>query len=142
MKKNPGELIRTEILKGVELAQSHGHVRPGKGMISGLIALFLANFSLLGVLIFQFPSYLTTPKVRDFIGLDQFRLVLVAAMVVCVTISLYNLCNRRAPRLSAWALWWLALALIGSMLASASWAWVGCPPCRSHTMCLTLALIG
>ena len=57
--------LGNEIRKGVSLERSHGHVHVGKGMISGLIALFLANFSMLGVLIFQFPTYLTTPKVRE-----------------------------------------------------------------------------
>ena len=108
--------LGNEIQKGIELAQSHGHVRPGKGMVSGLLALFLANFSMLGVLIFQFPTYLTTPKVREFISLDQFRAVLVGAMLACAAIALFNIVRRRVPRLSWWALLWLSVAVAGSLV--------------------------
>ena len=108
--------IQTEIQKGIELAQSHGHVRRGKGMISGLIALFLANFSMLGVLILQFPTYLTTPKVREFVSLEQLRGVLLVAMLAGGAIAAFNICRQRLPRLACWALLWLAVALIGSLL--------------------------
>jgi sterol desaturase/sphingolipid hydroxylase (fatty acid hydroxylase superfamily) len=107
--------LHTEVRKGIELAQSHGHVRTGKGMVSGLVALFLANFSLLGVLVFQFPTYLTTPKVREFVSLDQFRMVLVAAILACAAIAVHNLVRRRLPRLAGWSLFWLAVALLGSL---------------------------
>ena len=117
---NPADHLRhalhSEISKGVSLALSHGHVHVGKGMVSGLIALFLANFSMLGVLIFQFPTYLTTPKVREFVSLGQLRVVLLVAMVVCGTIAIHNLLRRRSPRLAAWSLWWLTVAVIGSLL--------------------------
>ena len=59
-----------EIKKGIDLALSHGPLRRGKGMVSGMIALVLANFSMLAVLMFQFPAsvsytHLTLPTNRE-----------------------------------------------------------------------------
>ena len=58
------------------MALSHGRLRPGKGMRSGMVALFLANFCLLGVIMLQFPTYLTTPRVREFLSFDTTRMIL------------------------------------------------------------------
>ena len=106
----------SEIRKGVDLALSHGHMRPGKGMISGVIALLLANFSLLGVLMLQFPEVLTTPKVREFLSFDGMRYTLMAVMVLSGAIALTNILLNRIRRLSGWALFWLAVAVVGSQL--------------------------
>ena len=46
------------------LTASHGELRPGKGMVTGVIALGLALLCFLGVLAFHFPQYLTTPELR------------------------------------------------------------------------------
>ena len=46
------------------LTESHGALQPGKGMISGVIALTLSILCFLGVLAFHFPEYLTTPQLR------------------------------------------------------------------------------
>ena len=53
-----------ELDKLNQLAESHGALKPGKGMISGVIALSLAVLCFLGVLAFHFPEYLTTPQDR------------------------------------------------------------------------------
>ena len=123
MKNKPGtnsinQIINTEIRKGVDLALSHGSLKSGKGFVSGLIALFLANFCMLGVLMLQFPTYLTTPKVRDYLSLDIMRTALFCFMVVCGTIALSNVLLNRSRRLNAWALLWLTCAVIGSSLGS------------------------
>ena len=47
------------------LTESHGELKAGKGMISGVIALTLAILCFLGVLAFHFPEYLTTPQLRQ-----------------------------------------------------------------------------
>nr|WP_286185403.1 sterol desaturase family protein [Acidovorax cavernicola] len=91
-------------------------------MISGLIALVLADFSLLAVLMFQFPDYLTTPKVREYLSFDAMRFVLLAAMVVSGALALTNIVLNRVRRLSGWALFWLACAVVGSRLGSSSGA--------------------
>lgn len=105
-----------EIKKGVDLALSHGPLRPGKGMISGTLALVLANFCLLAVLMFQFPAYLSTPKVREYLSFDVMRMLLLLAMVICGGLALTNIVFNRVRRLSAWALFWLACAALGSQL--------------------------
>ena len=44
--------------------ESHGALRPGRGLITGVIALTLAILCFLGVMAFHFPQYLTTPELR------------------------------------------------------------------------------
>ncbi len=48
-----------------QLSESSGELRPGKGLISGVIAFTLAILCFLGVLAFHFPQYLTTPQLRQ-----------------------------------------------------------------------------
>ena len=108
--------VADEVRKGVDLALSHGPLRPRKGMVSGLIALVLANFSMLAVLMFQFPAFLSTPKVREYLSFDTMRTVLLIAMVLCGALALTNIVFGRVRRLSAWALFWLAVAVVGSQM--------------------------
>jgi sterol desaturase/sphingolipid hydroxylase (fatty acid hydroxylase superfamily) len=108
--------VALEVRKGVDLALSHGPLRRGKGMVSGMIALVLANFSMLAVLMLQFPAFLSTPKVREVLSFDAMRGVLLAAMVLCGALALTNIAFNRVRRLSAWALFWLAVAVVGSQL--------------------------
>jgi len=108
--------LASEVRKGVDLALSHGPLRRGKGMVSGMVALVLANFSMLAVLMFQFPAFLSTPKVREVLSFDTMRGVLLAAMVLCGALALTNIVFNRVRRLSAWALFWLAVAVVGSQL--------------------------
>jgi len=58
---NRGTAAMNELDKLNQLAESHGELRRGKGLISGVIALSLAVLCFLGVLAFHFPEYLTTP---------------------------------------------------------------------------------
>ena len=51
-----------ELEKLNEFTESHGALRTGKGLVSGVIALTLAILCLLGVLAFHFPQYLTRPN--------------------------------------------------------------------------------
>ena len=53
-----------ELEKFNEFTESHGALRTGKGLVSGVIALTLAILCFLGVLAFHFPEYLTTPQLR------------------------------------------------------------------------------
>ena len=119
------KFVWNEIKKGTGMAMSHGEMRRGKGMVSGMIALFLANFCLLGVIALQFPAYLTTPKVREFVSFDTMRLVLLVAMSICAVIATYNISFNRIRRLSSWALLWLSVGLIiswiGASLSGHAW---------------------
>ena len=101
-----------ELEKLNRLTESHGALRPGKGMISGVIALALAILCFLGVLAFHWPEYLTTPQLRQSYNVDVMRQLLFWAMVLAGALSLYNIVSGRAR--------WLALAafvLIGLALA-------------------------
>jgi hypothetical protein len=94
------------------LSESHGALKPGKGMISGVIALALAILCFLGVLAFHFPEYLTTPQLRKSYSVDVMRLLLFWSLVLAGATALFNIVMARAR--------WLALAafvLIGLSLA-------------------------
>ena len=101
----------TPLNKLNQLSESHGELRPGHGMISGVIALSLAILCFLGVLAFHFPQYLTTPQLRQSYNIDMIRQVMLAALVLAGSLSLYNIIRGRAR--------WLALGafvLIGLTL--------------------------
>ena len=85
-----------------QLTESHGELRPGKGLISGIIALSLAILCFLGVLAFHFPEYLTTPQLRQSYNVDVIRKIMYAALVIAGGIAIFNTVFGRAR--------WLALA--------------------------------
>ncbi|QTN24898.1 sterol desaturase family protein [Rhizobacter sp. AJA081-3] len=91
-----------ELDKLNQLTESHGELRPGKGLISGIIALSLAILCFLGVLAFHFPEYLTTPQLRQSYNVDIIRKIMYAALVIAGGIAIFNTVFGRAR--------WLALA--------------------------------
>jgi sterol desaturase/sphingolipid hydroxylase (fatty acid hydroxylase superfamily) len=93
-----------------QLTESHGELRTGKGLVSGVIALSLAILCFLGVLAFHFPEYLTTPQLRKAYSVDVMRTVLYAALVIAGAVSLFNIVTARARWLSAGAFALVALA--------------------------------
>ena len=95
-----------------QLTQSHGPLVPGKGMVSGVIALALAILCFLGVLAFHFPEYLTTPELRKSYSVDVMRLLLFWSLVLAGAIALFNIVMNRARWLALWA-----FLLIGVCLA-------------------------
>ncbi len=99
-----------------ELFRQDGRIRPGTGMISGVIALFLAILAVLGVLAFHFPAYLTTPELRSFYSVDAMRALLFGALLVSGTIALANtvLGRQRWLNISAFILVCGAVAAGGS----------------------------
>jgi sterol desaturase/sphingolipid hydroxylase (fatty acid hydroxylase superfamily) len=84
------------------LGASHGALRRGNGMVSGVIALVLAVLCLLGVLAFHFPQYLTTPELRKAYSVEAMRELLYWSMVLAGGLALFNAVLGRAR--------WLALA--------------------------------
>ena len=94
------------------LTESHGALQPGKGMVSGVIALALAILCFLGVLAFHFPEYLTTPQLRKSYSVDAMRL---AAVLVDGAGRRARAVQRR-PQPARW-LAFAAFALIGLSLA-------------------------
>ena len=97
------------------LSESHGELKPGKGLISGVIALILAVLCFLGVLAFHFPQYLTTPELRKAYDVQVIRLVMFWAMVISGSLALINILFNRTRWLgaSAFALVLLTLLLGG-----------------------------
>ena len=72
------------------LSESHGALRRGHGMASGVIAFTLAALCLLGVLAFHFPEYLTTPQLRKAYSVDMLRALLFWSLVASGAVALFN----------------------------------------------------
>jgi sterol desaturase/sphingolipid hydroxylase (fatty acid hydroxylase superfamily) len=94
------------------LSGSHGELRGGKGLVSGVVALLLAVLCFLGVLAFHFPEYLTTPQLRKSYDVEVLRLVMYWAMVASGSIALFNVVFGRVRWLSFWAFTLVALTLV------------------------------
>ncbi|MBI5257402.1 MAG: sterol desaturase family protein [Burkholderiales bacterium] len=95
------------------LTESHGALRPGHGLTTGVIALTLGVLCFLGVLAFHFPQYLTTPDLRKSYDVDLMRRLMMAAMVIAGGLSLFNMVTGRARWLSAAA---FVLVLLTALL--------------------------
>ena len=93
------------------LTESHGALKPGRGMVSGVVALALAILCFLGVLAFHFPQYLTTPQLRQSYDVALLRQLLFGALVLAGAISLWNIVFGRVRWLSAAAFALVALSL-------------------------------
>ncbi len=94
-----------------QLSESHGELRPGRGMASGVVALALGILCFLGVLAFHFPEYLTTPQLRKSYNVEVMRQLLYGSLVVAGAVALFNIVFGRVR--------WLSLAtfvLIGLTL--------------------------
>ncbi|QJW84028.1 sterol desaturase family protein [Ramlibacter terrae] len=103
-----------ELEKLNDFTESHGALKPGRGLLTGTIALTLAILSFLGVLAFHFPEYLTTPQLRKSYDVELLRKVMFAAMVVAGAISLGNIVLNRSRWLASFAFLLVVLtALLG-----------------------------
>lgn len=97
-----------------ELAEGHGELKPGQGIVTGVLALSLAFLCLLGVLAFHFPEYLTTPQLRKSYDVAVMRQLLFWSMVVAGGLSLVNIAFNRSRWLSGFAFLLVVLsALLG-----------------------------
>ncbi len=99
------------VQKLVDLASSSGSLTEDKGLLSGIVALTLGGLSILAVLAYRFPAYLTTPELRKNYDPDQLRYVLAAALILSGGLSLFNVLLNRKRWLSSWAFAAVALAL-------------------------------
>ena len=86
-------------------------LKPGHGLVSGVIALSLAILCFLGVLAFHFPEYLTTPQLRKSYNVDVIRLLMYWSLVIAGGIALFNIVRGRARWLAAGAFTLIALTL-------------------------------
>ena len=101
-----------ELEKLNEFTESHGQLQRGKGLVTGTIALSLAMLCFLGVLVFHFPQYLSTPELRKSYDVDVMRHVLLVAMVVSGGLSLVNIVFNRSRWLSSFAFLLVAAAAL------------------------------
>ncbi|TLY53377.1 MAG: sterol desaturase family protein [Gammaproteobacteria bacterium] len=99
-----------------DLLQRSGDLRQGRALISTVIALLLGALSLLAVLAFHFPEYLTTPELRHKYSVDMLRQLLLGGLLVAGALSLTNLIfgRRRNLNLVAFTLVLAAVVLGGS----------------------------
>lgn len=74
----------------LRLLQSRGALRPGSGLVTGVVGLVLAVLSLMAVLAFHFPEYLTTPEIRRRYDVDLLRHILLGALVLSGSFALFN----------------------------------------------------
>lgn len=98
------------------LLRQDGALERGQGMVSGVIALALGLMSLLAVLAFHFPQYLTTPELRREYPVPLLRQLLLVTLALSGGMALANLVRNRSRWLNASALLpvLLAVALGGS----------------------------
>ncbi len=94
------------------LTESHGEIRAGKGMVTGVIALTLGILCFLGVLAFHFPQYLTTPELRKSYDVEWMRRLMYAAMVISGGLALFNIVFGRARWLSSAAFLLIVLTAV------------------------------
>ncbi len=95
-----------------QLTESHGELRPGHGLVTGIVALSLAILCFLGVLAFHFPEYLTTPQLRKSYNVEVLRQLMYGALVLSGALSLFNIVTGRARWLAAGAFLLIALTLL------------------------------
>lgn len=119
-----------EIDKLNDFTESHGALRPGRGLVSGVIALTLAILCFLGVLAFHFPEYLTTPQLRKSYDVSVIRTIMLVAMAVAGGISLVNILFNRARWLATFA---FAMVALAALLGGTRWRWTRTSPTTRRT---------
>ncbi len=80
--KAPAAFVHATIGDTAGLLARDGALSAGQGLISTVIALTLAVLSLLAVIAFHFPQYLTTPELRHQYSVDVLRQALFVALLV------------------------------------------------------------
>lgn len=93
------------------LWHAEGVIKPGKGMVTGVIALVLGLGCVLASLAFHFPDHLTTPELRRSYNISLIRQGMLAAMVAAGGLSLVNILLNR--------LRWLSVTAFGLVLLTA-----------------------
>jgi sterol desaturase/sphingolipid hydroxylase (fatty acid hydroxylase superfamily) len=88
-----------------------GQFRIGEGRISGWLSVTLGVLSVLGVLCFHFPDFLTTPQLRQIYTVDQMRTLLYAGMVFSAAFGLVTFALNRKRWMGALGITLTVLAL-------------------------------
>lgn len=69
---------------------SNERLKIGEGKISGAIAIFLAAISLLGILCFQFPEWLTTSDFREVYTGEMMEMLMVVVIILAFAFSILS----------------------------------------------------
>lgn len=112
----PAQLVTEIVGETADLLAANGKLRPGQGLITTILAMVLSSLSLLGVLAFLFPQYLTTPELRQTYNVEWCRYLLFSGLLVSGTLSLCNviLGRKRKLNIAAFVMMGVAIALGGS----------------------------
>ncbi len=92
-------------------------LRFGEGRISGVLAVFLGSCSVIAVLCFHFPEYLTTPELRAAYPVDVLRNLLRGALLLTVILGTLTFFLGHARRLG---LAGIGLALLAQWMGGAN----------------------
>ncbi len=95
-----------------DLLAGHGPIETGRGLVSSAVSFSLALLSVLGVLAFRFPAWLSTPELRARYDVTTLRYVLFAAMVIAGALAIRNLLLGRYRKLATAAFGWVVLAQV------------------------------
>ena len=107
----PAQLVTDIVDETAGLLAADGHIRPGDGLISTILSLVLGALSVLGVLAFIFPEYLTTPELRHAYNVEWCRALLFGGLLVAGAISVFHLVRGHRRKLNFAALGLVALAV-------------------------------
>jgi len=110
---SPAKRAVDAVADTTRLLKSDGKLTWGEGLVTGAIAFTLGLLSLLGVLAFHYPQFLTTPELRHVYSPDVLRHVLFAAMVIGGSMSATNLIMGRQRGLNCFAFLLVVAAQIG-----------------------------
>ena len=91
------------------------YFRFGEGKISGWTSVTLGSLSVLGVLCFQFPDFLTTPQLRQAYTVDQMRWLLAGGMVFAAAFGVVTFALNRHKLMGAVGITLTLLALWGGV---------------------------
>jgi sterol desaturase/sphingolipid hydroxylase (fatty acid hydroxylase superfamily) len=105
--------IKPKVLltKPTAVFRQSGALSPAQGRVTGVIALALSMLSVLAVLAFHFPEYLTTPQLRKQYSVDVMREILLVSMVVAGGIALANVVRLRNRWINGTALFFVVVAV-------------------------------
>ncbi len=76
----------------------------GEGIISGYVSIFLATLSLLGILCFKFPEWLTTPEFREVYTAEMVENLMLVAIILSFGFALLSFFLSKNKRYSVIAL--------------------------------------
>ncbi|VVE59162.1 C-5 sterol desaturase [Pandoraea anapnoica] len=99
-----------------KLTKANGPLKVGQGLIATIFALVLASLSLLGVIAFHYPQYLTTPELRHVYSVGTLRHMLFGALLAAGGLALTScvLGNRRRLNGLAFVIVLASIALGGA----------------------------